>query len=117
MMNKQQIAQSAEKYADENFVDRIVKDEPWPTTKAAFTKTFIDGADFALSRQWVSVDDALPDDDRLVLAHFADVEKPLEYATAYYRNGIWNVPDDFYYDCEIDFWLPIPEMNPEKEER
>ena len=75
------------------------------------------GAEWALSSQWISVDERLPEDDRLVLAHFSDVESPLEYATAYYRDGRWNVPDDWYYDCEIDFWLPIPQLNPEKEER
>lgn len=75
--------------------------------------------EYVRKSQWTSVDERLPEDDRLVLAHFSDVEPNLCYATAYYRKGVWNVPDDWYYDCRIDFWMPIPipQLNPEKEER
>lgn len=75
--------------------------------------------EYVRKSEWINVKERLPEDDRLVLAHFADVDSPLEYATAYYRNGVWNVPDDWYYDCRIDYWMPIPipQFNPEKEER
>lgn len=71
----------------------------------------------ALALQWRSVEEELPEDDRLVLAHFSDVYPKLSYATAYYRDGAWQIPDDWYYDCKIDFWKPIPpipETNTEK---
>lgn len=68
---------------------------------------------------WRSVEEELPEYDRLVLAHFSDVDPELGYATAYCRDGAWHVPDDWYYDCKIDFWMPItppslPEINTEK---
>lgn len=90
-----------------------------PYNIIATRESFKDGIIFALTHQWISVDERLPEDDRLVLAHFSDVEPNLCYATAYYRKGVWNVPDDWYYDCRIDFWMPIPipQLNPEKEER
>lgn len=73
--------------------------------------------EYVRKSQWISVDERLPEPDRLVLAHFSDVEPNLCYATAYYRKGVWNVPDDWYYDCKIDCWMPIPvpQLNPEKE--
>ena len=77
------------------------------------------GATEALASQWRSVEEELPEDDRLVLAHFSDVYPKLSYATAYYRDGAWQIPDDWYYDCKIDFWKPImppslPDTNTEK---
>lgn len=69
---------------------------------------------------WISVEERLPEDDRLVLAHFSDVDPELCYATAYYIDGGWQTPDDWYYGCRIDYWMPIPaipRLNSEKEER
>lgn len=109
-MTDKQIEKVSQEYAD-SFIG---------STERKFRKSaFADGVRFALSHQWISVDERLPEDDRLVLAHFSDVEPNLCYATAYYRKGVWNVPDDWYYDCRIDFWMPIPipPLNPEKEER
>lgn len=73
-----------------------------------FYDGFIAGANFALSHQWISVEERLPEDDQLVLAHFSDVNAEMCYATAYYTDGGWNTPDDWYYECKIDFWMPIP---------
>lgn len=82
-------------------------------------QAYEDGATEALASQWRSVEEELPEDDRLVLAHFSDVDPELSYATAYYRDGAWQTPDDWYYDCKIDFWKPImppslPDTNNEK---
>lgn len=113
-MNKLQITQAAEKYADDNFIDRIVKDEPWPTAKGAFARAFIDGTDFALSHQWVSVDDALPKEYDYVLAH-------VPKSRFYYECGRvshWDGEDWYTHDGEYispDYWMPIPQLNPGKE--
>lgn len=69
---------------------------------------YLAGATETLASQWRSVEEELPEDDRLVLAHFSDVYPKLSYATAYYRDGAWQIPDDWYYNCKIDFWKPIP---------
>lgn len=118
-MTQEQIEQAAQQYADMHFVDEalIYSNEPWDKAKDIYAKTLADFAKLCMANQWIPVEERLPEDDRLVLAHFADVEKPLDYATAYYRNGVWNIPDDWYYDCKVDFWMEIPQFNPEKEER
>lgn len=113
-MMDRQIEQAAQDHADKHFIQdaAIFCYKPWNKAKDRYAKTLADFAKWCIKKQWVSVEDALPEDDRLVLAHFADVENPLEYATAYYRDGMWNVPDDWYYDCEVDFWMEIPKLNP-----
>lgn len=80
---------------------------------------FEDGYTACEQSMWRSVEEELPEDDRLVFAHFSDVDPELCYATAYYKDGAWQTPDDWYYDCKIDFWKPImppslPETNTEK---
>ena len=82
-------------------------------------QAWLDGYTAAEQSMWRSMEDELPEDDRLVLAHFADVEPELSYATAYHKDGAWNTPDDWYYDCKINFWKPImppylPSTNTEK---
>lgn len=70
-------------------------------------QSYLDGYTAAEQSMWRSVEDELPEDDRLVLAHFSDVDPELSYATAYHKDGAWQTPDDWYYDCKIDFWKPI----------
>lgn len=70
-------------------------------------QAYLDGYTAAEQSMWRSVEDELPEDDRLVLAHFSDVDPELSYATAYHKDGAWQTPDDWYYDCKIDFWKPI----------
>lgn len=72
-----------------------------------FEKGFMAGYTACEQSMWRSVDEELPEDDRLVLAHFSDVEPELSYATAYHKDGAWNTPDDWYYDCKIDYWMQI----------
>lgn len=114
-MNKQQIRQAAEKYADDNFIDRIVKEEPWPTAKRAFAKAFIDGADFALSRQWVSVEDALPEIDKRVLVRVPKTDCYLEYYAVAYWDGEDFVEHQRSEVIRPSHWLSIPTLNIEKE--
>lgn len=117
-MTRQQIEKAAQQHADSLRVPSAIPGVLVPMLHDIAKDSYKQGAQDAISSQWVSVGDALPEDDNLVLAHFADVDSPLEYATAYYRNGVWNIPDDWYYDCRIDFWMPItaiPQLNPEKE--
>lgn len=76
---------------------------------------FKDAVDFALSNQWVSVDEELPEDNRMVMAHISDINiiPDLSYCMAYYENGAWQFPDDYYYDCKVTHWMPIPKFNNE----
>lgn len=77
--------------------------------KDSFYDGYIQGAKDALKSQWRSVKDELPEDDTLVLVEMKDDESELCHTTAYRLNGVWAIPDEYYYDCEILAWMPIPE--------
>ncbi len=74
-------------------------------------KIAVEVADFALSRQWRSVEDELPEDDTLVAVHSPNG-----------RVEILHYYDDVFQDelkqahC-VDYWMPIPKissLNPEQ---
>lgn len=75
----EEIEKAAESYAEENFLESIVVEEPWPSAKFAFAKAFAAGAQFALGKQekdtviggWVARDG----DGRLYLYE----DRPLRY--------------------------------------
>lgn len=117
-MTDGQIEKAARDHADRYFFQdaEILCNEPWNNAKDLYAKTLAGFAKHCISHQWIPVDERLPEDDRLVLAHFPDVDPELCYATAYYVDGAWQTSDDWYYDCRIDFWMPIPipPLNPEK---
>lgn len=111
-MNKTK-EQQAQEYAEK--VNYPCPDYGWYESddeqmKECLKQVWLDGYTAAEQAQWRSVEEELPEDDRLVLAHFSDVEPELSYATAYHKDGAWNTPDDWYYDCKIDFWMPLPEL-------
>lgn len=85
-------------------------------TEKHVEKAYIAGAEYALSHQWVSVDEAFPEDNRMVMVHISDINiiPDLSYCMAYYDNGAWQFPDDYYYDCKVTHWMPIPKLNNEK---
>lgn len=73
---------------------------------------FMEGANFALSHQWASVEDALPKDDEDVLALAITSKNQRAGLARCYKcsNGTvkW-VSDDINADY-IRFWLPIPPL-------
>lgn len=106
---KDQQAQEYAKQIQKGFIHhRLVTEElAFEDIEAAW----LDGYTACEQSMWRSVEEELPEDDRLVLAHFSDVDSELSYATAYYRDGAWQTPDDWYYDCKINFWMPIPSLS------
>lgn len=77
---------------------------------------FIDGASFALSHQWVSVEEALPKDDRYFY-FVADVRlDPLGVDCAEYtcETKLFSRGGKILHPTH---WMPIPQLNPEKERR
>lgn len=110
-----------QEYAEKKFWELldVISTNPWNDVKTFLAQAFEDGYTACEQSMWRSVEDELPENDRLVLAHFSDVDPEVSYASAYYRNGAWQTPDDWYYDCKIDFWMPImppslPNTNTEK---
>lgn len=76
-----------------------------------FSDGWDNGAEWALSSQWISVDERLPEDGTMVTAHSPngriDVLK--------YHDG--EFIDELGQAHCVDYFIPIPQLNPEKEER
>ncbi len=79
--------------------------------------SFIAGADFALTHQWRSVEDGMPEDDDVVLAEIAetaDEHEFIRYTIARYEDGCWIFQDDYFEDCTVTHFMYIPSLNPEQ---
>ena len=102
-----------------HFGDKDLTDAELATATYMPSENFSDGWDkgseWALSNQWVSVDEWLPEDNDYVLAHV-----PQRVLPAYNEVSYWDGEDWYTQDGELirpSHWLPIPQLNPEKEER
>lgn len=73
--------------------------------------------EYVRKSEWINVKERLPEDDRLVIVHTDDLAYPSEISNCmgYYKDGTWQFPDDYYYDCHITHWMEIPPLNPENE--
>lgn len=125
-MTDKEIEKAAEEYVLKRQVARHNAKDEYEATMADFDRSrqvwdafdmeqsFKDGAHFALSHQWVSVEERLPEDD----SYF--------YLVADVRLAPLGV-DCAEYSCETKLfsrggkilhpthWCPIPPLNPEKE--
>ena len=82
----------------------------------AIRKAFIEGANFALSHQWVSVEERLPEESRTVLAYIDNDDfRKLKIVLAHWDGEDWYTTRDEH--IRPHYWLPIPQLNPEKQER
>lgn len=108
-MNREQLEESAKQYGLVNFK---------PDEAEAAKRGFMAGARFALSNQWISVDEALPDYEEDVLV----IDKLGVEDTGYYFNHRSNNPMVKTYKngfCdigfeEVEYWMPVPELKEEK---
>ena len=77
-------------------------------------KGFIDGAEYALSHQWIRIEEALPEYDESVIVAFGDDD----YALCHRSNNP-NVLTDIngfrnYGYKEVLAWIPIPKFETKK---
>lgn len=116
------LEEKAESYT--NLVDtRIFGSDEILDATTLMQQAYLTGATEALAGQWISVDDELPKDGKCVLVHIdhsddtkrmddfskESLEDAIGHTIAYYRDGIWTFMDEYFYDCKIDRWMPIPE--------
>lgn len=111
-----QIEQAAQQHAAELVLPPFFTPDAEATIRDIAKSSYIYGAQDALASQWVSVEDALPEDDRYF------------YFVADARLDPLGV-DCAEYTCETKLfsrggkilhpthWLAIPQLNPEKEGR
>ena len=104
---KKKIEEAAEKYAaNQTGLDYI--------GEAACEQAFIDGAGYALSHQFISVEEALPEYDEAVIVAFGDDDYALLHRSnnpdvLTDKNGFCN-----YCGKEIICWMPIPKFETKK---
>lgn len=75
------------------------------------------GAAFILCRQWISVDEALPELDEETLVLFPDGSKAVASRHKTFNAFgdeviVWINGDYTYDDSWIKFWMPIPKFEP-----
>lgn len=95
---KEKIAKVAQEYAErESGLDYI--------GESAVENAFKAGADFALSHQWIDVEDALPEIDKEVLSI-------CEYGTCigYLDSTDMWLADGFGEVLDVIYWMPIPSL-------
>lgn len=96
----------------EKLADEYVRTNPFvhPYNSIATRESFKDGIVYALSHQWVSVEDALPEEDKRVLVRVPASEFHSEYyAVAYWDGEDWIEAQR----CELirpSHWLHIPSV-------
>lgn len=88
-----------------------------PAYDKRFYDGFIDGAHFALTHQWISADEQLPDSDDHVLVFilYEPATRSLDrFEVAYFDGEDWYTADGEH--IRPLFWMEIPQFNRENEE-
>lgn len=91
---------------------------PWDKVEEYCVKTLADFTKQCISKQWISVDERLPENDDHVLVHVKGDRFfciPDRYEVAYYDTEDWYTQDGEL--IRPTHWCDIPPLNPEKEER
>ena len=75
---------------------------------------FIDGAEYAISHQWISVEDALPEYDEAVIVR--NFYGEIFFCHRSNRIGVKTDDDKWcnYTGAKIVLWMPTPEFETEK---
>lgn len=122
-MTPSQLKSASHYHAEAVFPDMIndfVSEQLWPQVRQYLADAFLTGANYALSHQWIPVADLLPEEGQEVLLF--DASSVRHYVTGWRRKkgdnkSQWAVSNGLVEDKDITHWLPIPPLNPLKEER
>jgi hypothetical protein len=87
-----------------------------------FSDGWDNGAEWALSSQWISVDEQLPEEKKAVLCYMPDMKDNYAEKDMYFDMAILLECEFVNLDAEVihpSHWMPIPipQLNPEKEEK
>ena len=82
-------------------------------------KGFIDGAEYALSHQFISVEEALPEMEKEVVLFNKNSIRHYEIGWLRKEKGYskskWAITNGFVEDDDITHWMPIPKFETEIE--
>lgn len=80
----------------------------------------IKGAEFILCRQWISVEEALPEMEKEVVLFNKNSIRHYEIGWLRKEKGCskskWAITNGFVEDDDITHWMPIPKFEPNKTE-
>lgn len=112
-MTDEQIEQAAQRYSELHFIDeaRIISTERWDKARVHFAKTLAGFAKHCLAHQWINVDERLPEDDTMVTAHSPNGRIDV----LRYHDG--EFIDELHQAHCVDYFIPVPPLNTDKEER
>lgn len=112
-MTDEQIEKAAQHFAEELLVPASVPGILVPLIADIAKDSYIHGAREALASQWISVKEALPEnDDHVIVFAPADSVYPDRYEIAYYDGNAWRTSDG--ENIRPAHWLPIPQLIPKK---
>ena len=84
----------------------------------AYKEGFKNGAEYALSRQWISVEEALPEMEKEVVLFNKNSIRHYEIGWLRKEKGCskskWAITNGFVEDDDITHWMPIPKFEPDK---
>lgn len=128
-MDKDQIARAAQEYtADQMCKDLDLASDCINHTDALIPKfcgkdmedAFKAGASYALSNQWIPVDERLPEEKKAILCYMPDMKDTYAEKDMYFDMAVLLEGEFVNLDADVihpSHWMPIPipQLNPEKE--
>lgn len=82
------------------------------TFDAAIRLAFREGARFALENQWMSVEERLPKNGRLVIVRLNYIGEGITYDMAYYQERWCSMQINWGDDkCAVTHWMEIPKLS------
>lgn len=113
-MTDEQIEKAAQQHADELRVSHSIPGALVPMLHDIAKSSYIYGAQDALSHQWISVDERLPEEYEEVLTYsIASEYAEDENAVAYYDGEDWYTTHNRH--IRPNYWMPLPQLNPENQ--
>lgn len=119
-MTDEQLEKASDEYADNIKISTSIPGALVPLLHDIAKDSYRQGAQDALASQWIPVEERLPEDDTQDVLIIASGKKKV---ARFYKQipqfevmvaPSWCV---IHKPEEVSFWMPIPPLNPEKEER
>lgn len=121
-MTDEEIEKAARQYLKPRFTNDACRCMllPWDKVEEYCIKTLADFAKQCISKQWISVDERLPEEKKAVLCYMPDMKDSYADKDMYFDMVILLEGEFINLDAEVihpSHWMPIPipPLNPEKE--